>query len=105
MDGGTKIKISNIANIDRTKLRNVEGDPACTIVPSIQYGAPRARRARVLRTGGCSPSTGGARTAGSGAALGADPDFDGKSPGDVFDLVKEYGPPGPFLSKDAAEAF
>lgn len=40
-----------------------------------------------------------------GAALVADPDFDGKSPGDVFDLVKEYGRPDPFLSKDAADAF
>ncbi len=40
-----------------------------------------------------------------GAALVADLDFDGKSPGDVFDLVKEYEPPDPFLSKDMAEAF
>ena len=40
-----------------------------------------------------------------GAALWADPDFDGKSPDEVFDLVKKYGGPDPFLSKDAADAF
>ena len=35
----------------------------------------------------------------------ADPDFDDKGPDEVFDLVKEYGRPDPFLSKDAADAF
>ena len=40
-----------------------------------------------------------------GAALVADPDFDDKGPDEVFDLVKEYGRPDPFLSKDAADAF
>ena len=35
----------------------------------------------------------------------ADPDFDDKGPDEVFDLVKEYGRPDPFPSKDAADAF
>ena len=49
LDDGTKIKIySNITNIDRTKLRNIKGNPIYNITPSIQieikpssqYGAP-----------------------------------------------------------------